>query len=94
VAVRLAVLVTGGPAGRVPELGGPQVQTMDQLMRTYLAVARRRRRVLTVPLPGRLGDAVGVGGHLTAGHGERGKMTFERYLRSRVDRAARSRHAR
>ncbi|WP_020578686.1 SDR family oxidoreductase [Actinopolymorpha alba] len=84
VADRVAGLVMGPPAGRVRDLGGPQVVPMEELMRTYLKVAGRRRRVLAIPLPGRLGAIAGVGDDLVAADGDRGEMTFEEYLRSRT----------
>lgn len=83
VADRMAELVMGPPMGRARDLGGPRVETMEQLMRTHLAAAGRRRRVLAVPLPGRLGAGAGVGGELVATDGDRGKVTFEDYLRAR-----------
>ena len=36
VAARLAELATGPPAGRVPDMGGPEVRGVDELARMYL----------------------------------------------------------
>ncbi|MBF8193129.1 SDR family oxidoreductase [Nonomuraea sp. K274] len=52
VAERMVELVLGPSAGRVRELGGPRVESMAELMRSYLTAAHRRRPVLKVPLPG------------------------------------------
>lgn len=84
VADRLAEVALGPPMGRVRDLGGPQVETMEDLMRTYLAVAGRRRRVLAVPLPQRLGAGAGVGGQLLVSDGDQGRMTFKQYLHSAI----------
>lgn len=84
VADRVAQLVTGPPAGRARDLGGPQVQSLEELMRAYLAAAGRRRRVLALPLPGRLGAGAGVGGTLIAHDGDRAAVSFEQYLRART----------
>ncbi|WP_166354328.1 SDR family oxidoreductase [Phytoactinopolyspora limicola] len=84
VADRLAELVIGPPVGRARDLGGPQVETMEELMRTYLEVAGRRRRVLAIPLPGRLGAMAGVGGSMVVADGDRGRLTFAEHLRARV----------
>lgn len=73
-------LVLGSAVGRVPELGSPKVESMADLMRTYLTAARRRRSVVKVPLWGRLGAGFGVGGHLLS-NGDRGTVTFADYLR-------------
>jgi uncharacterized protein YbjT (DUF2867 family) len=48
----LAELAVGPPAGRVPDLGGPQIRTATDLLRAYLQAAGRRRLVLPVWLPG------------------------------------------
>jgi uncharacterized protein YbjT (DUF2867 family) len=52
VAARLAQLALGEPAGRVPDLGGPQVLSFKDVIRTYLRVKRRRTWVMPVWLPG------------------------------------------
>jgi uncharacterized protein YbjT (DUF2867 family) len=83
VAERMAELVTAPAAGRVPELGGPRVESMADLMRAYLAVVRRRRPVIELPMWGMLGAGFGVGGHMLA-DGDRGTVTFADYLHARV----------
>jgi uncharacterized protein YbjT (DUF2867 family) len=83
VAERMAELVLGDPAGRVPDLGGPRVEALEDLMRAYLAAVGRRRPVLRVPLPGRVAAAFRAGGHLLS-DGVQGTRTFDDYLRSRV----------
>lgn len=65
VADRLLELALGEPAGRVPDMGGPRVEGLDDLMRTYLTAVRRRRPVLRLPLPGRTAAAYRAGRHLT-----------------------------
>ncbi|WP_086730087.1 SDR family oxidoreductase, partial [Streptomyces carpinensis] len=52
VAARLAESATAAPAGRVPDMGGPEVRTLDSLARAYLKAVGRRRTVLSVPLAG------------------------------------------
>ena len=83
VAQRMAELVMGPAAGRVAEFGGPAVESMADLMRAYLAASRRRRRIISVPVWGRLGADLGVGGNLLA-DGDHGNATFADYLRSRI----------
>jgi uncharacterized protein YbjT (DUF2867 family) len=46
VAARLVELSLGEPAGRVPDMGGPQVTSWDDLVRDYLRASHRRRWVL------------------------------------------------
>ncbi|WP_315093371.1 NAD(P)H-binding protein [uncultured Cellulomonas sp.] len=77
VATRLVELVDAGPSGRVDDLGGPEVLTTTDLMRTYLAVTGRRRPVWTAPVPGLGGFR--RGDHLTPAHAV-GRVTFAEWL--------------
>ena len=52
VAARLAELTLGEPAGRVPDMAGPQVLGFADLVRGYLRATGRRRPVMPVWLPG------------------------------------------
>ncbi|MFD7550802.1 SDR family oxidoreductase [Streptomyces sp. NPDC059578] len=79
VADRLAELADGTPAGRVPELGGPQVRDLGELATAYLAASGRRRRTVRVPLPGKVARALRAGGHLTPDRAV-GRETFEAFL--------------
>jgi uncharacterized protein YbjT (DUF2867 family) len=54
VGVQLAAFALAGPAGRVPDMAGPEVLPMTDLARRYLAAVGKRRRVLPVALPGRI----------------------------------------
>jgi uncharacterized protein YbjT (DUF2867 family) len=79
VADRLIELAEGEPAARVTDLAGPQARTARDLARAYLRATKRRRPVVTVPLPGRLGRALRQGGNLAPDHAD-GKITFDDYL--------------
>ncbi|MCE0768045.1 NAD(P)H-binding protein [Pseudonocardia kujensis] len=81
VAERLAALAAARPAGRVADLGGPQVRAFDDLARAWLAARDRRRRVVSLPVPGNLAAAVRGGANLVPEHAD-GTITFEQYLRS------------
>ncbi|MBZ9641868.1 SDR family oxidoreductase [Streptomyces sp. PSKA30] len=82
VAGRLAELAAGAPAGRVEDMGGPEVRTFDSLARTYLKATGRRRAVVSVPLWGKAYRGFRNGGHLTPERAV-GKGTFEEYLATR-----------
>ena len=84
VADRMAELVLGEPAGRVPDMGGPRVEDSEQMLRRFLALTGRRRPVLHVPAPGRVAAGFRAGHHLLSGDGVRGTRTFEEYLRTRI----------
>ncbi|CAL9362128.1 SDR family oxidoreductase [Streptomyces sp. enrichment culture] len=87
VAERLAELAVAGPAGRVPDMGGPEVRTLEDLARAYLRAAGRRRRVVPVPLAGRTYRAFRAGGHLAPERAV-GVGTFEEHLERHFARGA------
>jgi uncharacterized protein YbjT (DUF2867 family) len=83
VAARLAGLALGEPAGLVPDLAGPRVYRADELLRTYLRAAGRRRLVLPVWLPGRAARAVREGATTAPAHAA-GRRTWEEFLAERL----------
>ena len=86
VAARLVELSRGGPAGLVPDLGGPQVYPMADLVRSYLRSENRRRVLLPVTLPGRAARALRGGANLAV-TGRRGTGTWEEFLAARAGSA-------
>lgn len=78
VADRLAELATAGPRGRVADLGGPQILTIREMITTYLAVTRRRRLQIPVPLPGKVGRAFRDSAAIAPRLG--GTQTWRQYL--------------
>ncbi|CAL9384320.1 SDR family oxidoreductase [Streptomyces sp. enrichment culture] len=86
VADRLVELALAAPAGRVEDMGGPEVRSFASLARAYLAAAGRRRALVNVPLAGATYRAFRAGGHLTPGLAV-GKGTFEEYLERRFGAA-------
>jgi uncharacterized protein YbjT (DUF2867 family) len=82
VAARLVDLATGPAAGRVADMGGPEVRTVKDLFRSYLRATGRRRLLLPVVLPGKAFRAFRAGGHLAPEHAD-GKVTFDAYLEDR-----------
>lgn len=84
VGARLAELAAGDPAGRVADLGGPQVLTAEEAARAFLAAAGLRRRLVAVRLPGRTAAAYRAGWHLLGEGGQKGVRTFSDFLAERV----------
>ncbi|WP_030769350.1 MULTISPECIES: SDR family oxidoreductase [unclassified Streptomyces] len=78
VADRLAELAVPTPSGRVTDMGGPEIHTLPDLARTYLAATGRSRRVLPIPLAGKTYAAFKRGGHLTPSHAV-GRGTFAQF---------------
>ncbi|WP_327715856.1 SDR family oxidoreductase [Streptomyces sp. NBC_00490] len=83
VADRLAELAAGPPAGRVADLGGPEVRSFESLARAYVKATGRRRAVVNVPLAGKAYRGFRAGGHLAPEQAV-GKGTFEEYLAGRT----------
>lgn len=83
VADRLVELALGAPAGLVPDLAGPTVYPMADIVRSYLAAAGLRRLLLPVPMPGRAARAIRDGANLAPRRAV-GRRTWEEFLSSRV----------
>ncbi|HEU0189942.1 MAG TPA: NAD(P)H-binding protein [Mycobacterium sp.] len=79
VGARLADLARAAPAGRVADVGGPEVLPITELARRYLRAVGKRRPVLSLPVPGKVARAYRAGGHLTPDRAV-GTISFDRYL--------------
>ncbi len=84
VADRLVELALDRPAGLVPDLAGPTVYGMADLMRGYLRARGTRRLMATVRMPGKVGRAYRAGANLSAEGSWTGKRTWEDFLAERV----------
>jgi uncharacterized protein YbjT (DUF2867 family) len=82
VARRLVELSGAAAAGRVPDIGGPQVRTLGELMRAWLLIRGLRRPVWRVPLPGRFADTLRRGLNTVPGT-PYGRMTWEEQLQGK-----------
>jgi uncharacterized protein YbjT (DUF2867 family) len=83
VAERLVELALGQPAGLVADVGGPQVYSMSELIRSYLRVVRRRRPIMQMRMPGQAARAFREGANLTPDRAV-GRKTWEEFLTERV----------
>lgn len=61
VAARLADVALAGPAGRLPDIAGPKVQTLSELSRAWATARGKHRIPLRVPSWGKMGKAVAAG---------------------------------
>lgn len=82
VAGRLAELAAGPAAGRVANLGGPEIHTLRELAAMYAHARGLRRAVLPVPLPGAVARRYRDGGNLSPEQAD-GPTTFAEYLLAR-----------
>jgi uncharacterized protein YbjT (DUF2867 family) len=73
VADRLVDLALRPPAGNVPDIGGPEVSTWEEMIRQYLTIAGKRRLVVPFMMPGT--KAIREGGLLLS---ERSELNRQR----------------
>jgi uncharacterized protein YbjT (DUF2867 family) len=83
VAARLAELALGPPAGLVPDIAGPRVYSVPELLRGYLHAVGKRRPLVPVRLPGRAARAVAAGANLASDRAV-GHRTWEDFLAERA----------
>lgn len=89
VAARLVELSLGTPSGLVPDIGGPRVYEMTELLRSYLRASHRHRPILPVRFPGEAARAVRAGANLAPERAV-GHRTWEDFLTERLALAQRS----
>lgn len=75
----LVALLESGPAGRVPDLGGPQILTIEEIIQTYLRIRIRQATIRTVEPANEMLAMMRTGIILTPEHAE-GKMTWEQFV--------------
>jgi uncharacterized protein YbjT (DUF2867 family) len=83
VAARLVELTLGAPVGLAPDVAGPRVYTMADLLRGYLRARRQHRLMVPLPLPGNAARAVRAGANLAPERAV-GRRTWEEFLAERI----------
>ncbi len=82
VARRLANTAASEPATRLPDLGGPEIFPVAELVRERLGDTGRRRPVLELPLPGAVVTALRAGANLVPAN-RAGGTTWREFLATR-----------
>jgi uncharacterized protein YbjT (DUF2867 family) len=70
---------TTEPAGRVPEVGGPEVRTLGELAVAYRQARGLRRPILRLPVPGAMSRRL-RDGEITCPQRDNGTITWDAYL--------------
>jgi uncharacterized protein YbjT (DUF2867 family) len=83
VADRLVELALGNPTGLVPDIAGPRVYEMAELIRGYLRANGKHRPMIPVRLPGKAARAFRAGANLAPDRAV-GIRTWEDFLAERV----------
>jgi uncharacterized protein YbjT (DUF2867 family) len=86
VADRLVELALGAPSGLVPDIAGPRIYSMADLLRSYLDATHTRRLMFPIGLPGRAARACREGAILAPDRAV-GRKTWEEFLAERVGSA-------
>lgn len=79
VAARIVELALGDPAELVPDLAGPKIYQMADLIRGYLRAFHKRRLIVPVPTIGKAARAMREGATLSPGRAV-GHRTWEEFL--------------
>jgi uncharacterized protein YbjT (DUF2867 family) len=87
VARRLVELALGTPAGLVPDMGGPRVYGMADLLRGYLRARGKHRMMVPIRVPGKAARAFRAGANLAPERAV-GHRTWEDFLAERATRRA------
>jgi uncharacterized protein YbjT (DUF2867 family) len=91
VADRLVELALGQPAGLVPDIAGPRIYGISELVRGYLRATHRRRPILPVRLPGNAARAIRAGANLAPD--QAAGRTWEAFLADRFEQGTPVRQA-
>jgi uncharacterized protein YbjT (DUF2867 family) len=83
VAARLVELALGPPAGLAPDIAGPRIYEMADLLRRYLRARGKRPLMVPVRIPGQAARAVRAG-VILAPERAVGQRTWEEFLAERV----------
>jgi uncharacterized protein YbjT (DUF2867 family) len=83
VATRLVELSLGKPSGLVPDMAGPRVYGVTELLRAYLQASHRHRLIMPVRLPGEAARALRAGANLAPDQAV-GRRTWEDFLAERL----------
>jgi uncharacterized protein YbjT (DUF2867 family) len=86
VAARLVELALGEPAGLVPDIAGPRVYEMKELLRSYLQARGKHRLIVPMKPPGQAARAHRAGANLAPERAV-GRRTWEDFLAERVHAA-------
>lgn len=79
VALELCHGLAAGPRGRLPDIGGPELMTLKEAARAWLAVRRLNKSVFSIPIPGRTAAAFRAG-YNTVPDRPRGTETWRAWL--------------
>ena len=81
VADRLIGLMEAGETGRVPDAGGPELLTIEEIAEAYLRIRGRNARVRSEPVEGAMFDVFRSGKNLTPARAV-GRIGWDAFVRA------------
>ncbi len=85
VASRLCEIAVAGPSGRLADLGGPEVQTAGEMVRTWFMLRGLHRRVLPLHVPGKVAQGFRRGDNTCPDQPVRGHITWAEWVQSKYE---------
>ena len=79
VAARLVEIIAGEPAGRLPDIGGPEVRNFRSIAESWIKARKLQKRLINVRLPMQFSRQF-ASGKLLCPENKYGRTTFEQYL--------------
>lgn len=79
VAAHLVAYITGTPAGRAPDIAGPEVLTSGEMARLWLKLRGKRKLLVNLPIPGQTFNAYRGGMHTLPDRAV-GKITWAEWV--------------
>jgi uncharacterized protein YbjT (DUF2867 family) len=83
VGMKLATERVVEQSGLVPDLAGPKIYTVAELVKNYLSAVGKRRPLVPVHIPGQAARALRAGANLAPDRAV-GKRTWEEFLADRI----------
>ena len=79
VADYLLPIIFSEPAGRLPDVGGPEILTFQEIAQQWLDIQGHNRSIVPIPLFGKLGQSLKKGDNTTPSS-RYGKITWQNFL--------------
>lgn len=83
-AAHLIQLINVGPQGKTDDFGGPEILSLKEMAELKIKVNKESNNVFNLSFPGKIYKSFLEGNNINE-HQKVGKITFEEYLRNRVD---------
>lgn len=82
VALRLRQALADGAGGRLPDFGGPEVDSVGEMARAWMDVTKKHRCLVRLPLPGQTARAFREGKNTVPGQAQ-GELRWRTWLEQR-----------